>query len=131
MTRKETCPERQLFDEETKICRDHKTVHCGDRSMADKNKDQCKSKPNGVYPNLENGCSDFYQCTNGIKVKSGDCPQGLRFNQYSLRCDFPNNVPMPCGNNKLAVSSANNMINSKIIYCFFLVINTLISFVFI
>lgn len=74
--------------------------------MNDKNKDQCKSKPNGIYPNLENGCSDFFQCNNGFKVKSGECPQGLRFNSFTLRCDFPNNVPAPCGNNRLTMSSA-------------------------
>jgi hypothetical protein len=129
VSRKETCPERQLFDEELKMCRDHKTVHCGERSMADKNKDQCKSKPNGVYPNLENGCSDFYQCSNGMKIKSGDCPQGLRFNSFTLRCDFPNNVPAPCGNNKLVLSSGSEP-SSKKISLMFLVLNALISLIF-
>ena len=50
-----------------------------------------------VYPNLETGCSEFYQCTNQKKVKSGECPQGLKFNLLTLRCDWANNVPIPCG----------------------------------
>lgn len=46
---------------------------------------------------MENGCSEFYQCTSQKKVKSGECPQGLKFNLLTLRCDWPSNVPVPCG----------------------------------
>lgn len=81
--------------------------------MNDKGKDQCRSRSNGVYPNLENGCSDFYQCNNQKKVKTGECPQNLRFNILTLRCDRPANVPVPCGT-KIAVSSANSFTKSSL-----------------
>lgn len=103
--KKALCNDRQLFDEETKSCKEFKTVYCGDRPVNDKGKDQCRSRPNGVYPNIENGCSEFYQCQSQKKVKSGECPQGLKFNMLTLRCDWPSNVPVPCGT-KLASSSA-------------------------
>ena len=46
-SRKETCPDRQLFEEESKSCKEYKDVYCGDRSVNDKDKDQCRTKPNG------------------------------------------------------------------------------------
>jgi hypothetical protein len=102
-----------LFDEETKSCREYKSVYCGDRPVNDKDIDQCKSRPNGVYPNLENGCVEFYQCSNQKKVKSGECPNGLRFNLLTLRCDHPANVPAPCGlrpNTNKASTASNHPI---------------------
>ena len=62
-----------------------------------------------VYPNLENGCSDFYQCSNQKKTKSGECPQGLKFNLLTLRCDWPTNVPVPCGSKR--ANSASKTVN--------------------
>jgi hypothetical protein len=109
--KRETCPDNQLFDEDTKYCKDYKTTFCGDRPVNDKGKDPCRSKPNGVYPNIENGCSDFYQCTNQMKVKSGECPQGLKFNSNTLRCDIPQHVPVPCGSMKYNTSGAAGVLS--------------------
>ena len=109
--KREACVERQLFDDDTKTCKDFKNVYCGDRPVNDKGRDQCKSRPNGVYPNLENGCTEFYQCSNQRKVKSGECPSGLKFNLLTLRCDWPINVPVPCGTR--ANSSAVKIFSSK------------------
>ena len=95
--KKEQCPEKKLFDEESKSCKEFKDVYCGDRPVNEKDRDQCRSRPNGVYPNIENGCADFYQCANSRKIKSGDCPNGLKFNMMTLRCDRASNVPAPCG----------------------------------
>lgn len=46
-TKKQLCPDRQLFDEETKGCKEFKDVYCGERPVNDKGKDPCRSKPNG------------------------------------------------------------------------------------
>jgi hypothetical protein len=45
--KKESCPDRQLFDDESKSCKEFKNVYCGDRPVNDKGKDQCRSRPNG------------------------------------------------------------------------------------
>ena len=116
--KRENCPDNQLFDEETKFCKDYKNAFCGDRPVNDKGKDPCRSKPNGVYPNFENGCVDFYQCTSQMKVKSGECPQGLKFNVNTLRCDFPNNVPVPCGTKYNASGASTLTLNAFLLAAF-------------
>lgn len=123
---KQLCPDRQLFDDETKGCKEFKDVYCGDRPVNDKGQDQCRLRPNGVYPNLENGCSDFYQCSNQKKTKSGECPQGLKFNLLTLRCDWPGNVPVPCGSKRASNSGTVNSLNSLFGICV-IIINTLIA----
>ncbi len=103
--RKDACYENQLFDEETKKCSDFRQVFCNDRPVNDKGKDPCKFKPNGVYPNIEGGCVEFFQCSSNRKVKSGECPMGLKFNVLTLRCDWPNNVATPCGSKSSKAAS--------------------------
>ena len=122
--KRETCLDKQLFDEETKTCKDFKNVYCGERPVNDKGKDQCKSRPNGVYPNLENGCSEFYQCNNQRKVKSGECPTGLKFNLLTLRCDWPNNVPVPCGTKLPNSASSSASYLFKVKFLFVVILNT-------
>lgn len=123
--KKEQCPEKKLFDDESKSCKEFKVVYCGDRPVNDKDKDQCKSRPNGVYPNIENGCSDFYQCANSKKVKSGDCPSGLKFNMLTLRCDRPSNIPAPCGT-KISNSARKLYVDFTHVFVFFAFITKLI-----
>ncbi|WP_394336026.1 carbohydrate-binding module family 14 protein [Flavobacterium sharifuzzamanii] len=36
----------------------------------------------------EEDCTSFYQCSNGVAVKTS-CPGGLEFNPDQLVCDFP------------------------------------------
>lgn len=127
--KKALCNDRQLFDEETKSCKEFKAVYCGDRPVNDKGKDQCRSRPNGVYPNIENGCSEFYQCQSQKKIKSGDCPQGLKFNMLTLRCDWPGNVPVPCGT-KLASSSSTTVFSTNSKFKFFSIFFLINSFVY-
>lgn len=123
LTKKTTCNDRQLFDEETKSCKEFNKVYCGDRPVNDKSGDVCRSKPNGVYPNLENGCSDFYQCNNGAKTKTGECQKGLKFNLMTLRCDYPQNVRVPCGS-KISSSATTTTSMSSVLS--FLALSSLI-----
>jgi hypothetical protein len=97
ITYHEVCPERQLFNVESKLCKEYQDVYCGDRPVNDKGKDQCQLKQNGVYPNLETGCTEYFQCHNQRKTKSGVCQHNMKFNALTLRCDYPINVPIPCG----------------------------------
>lgn len=92
-----TCIAQNYFDEETKMCKDSKSVQCGERPISNEVGNRCKSRPNGIYPNYSNGCSEFYHCNNQDEVKKGDCPKGLKFNSETLRCDWPANVLAPCG----------------------------------
>lgn len=92
-----TCIVNNFFDEETKSCKESKSVECGERPISSEAGNRCKSRPNGIYPNYLNGCSEFYHCNNQEEVKKGDCPKGLKFNSQTLRCDFAANVLSPCG----------------------------------
>jgi hypothetical protein len=46
-----------------------------------------------------------------MKVKSGECPQGLKFNSNTLRCDIPQHVPVPCGTMKYNTSAAASLMS--------------------
>lgn len=92
-----TCIEGTFFDEESKSCKDSSKVTCGERPLSNESDNRCKNRPNGIYPNYANGCSEFFHCNNQEEVKKGDCPKGLKFNSQTLRCDFPANVVAPCG----------------------------------
>ena len=112
-TKKEWCVDKQLFDEESKSCKEYNVTFCGERPVNDKSNsgnkmsDPCRSKPNGVYANLETRCADFFQCAQGTKTKTGECPQSLKFNSLTLRCDWSSNVPPPCGTRGLHIANNN------------------------
>ena len=51
---KQLCPDRQLFEDESKGCKEFKDVYCGERPVNDKGQDQCRLRPNGgTYINYE------------------------------------------------------------------------------
>ena len=51
----------------------------------------------------------FYQCVKSIKVREATCPNSLKFNSATSRCDNPANIPAPCGTlTNLAASSTNS-----------------------
>ncbi|KAI3385679.1 hypothetical protein SNEBB_000458 [Seison nebaliae] len=103
-----SCPRNELFDEETRKCTKENDVECGERPVLEIGKNLCDGRPNGVYPNVDDGCTEFYQCINQKKTKSGQCPNGLKFNVLTMRCDWIKNVPQPCG--QLSMNSANNLL---------------------
>ena len=55
---------------------------------------------------MERNCKVFYQCLNQQKVREANCPNQLKFNSLTGRCDSPNNIIAPCGTYG-ATSSAN------------------------
>merc|ERR1711941_140377 len=40
-----------------------------------------------------NDCANFYVCLNGISPREQGCELGLVFNELTLQCDAPENVP--------------------------------------
>ncbi len=46
---------------------------------------------------MERNCKVFYQCLNQQKVREANCPNQLKFNSLTGRCDNPNNIISPCG----------------------------------
>jgi len=106
--KKAVCIVNQFFDEEKKMCRNAKDVDCGERPISGSSSNRCKSRTNGIYPNFANGCTEFYHCNNHEEVKKGDCPNGLKFNSQTLRCDWPQNIMAPCGTKQNPYASENS-----------------------
>jgi hypothetical protein len=44
-------------------------------------------------------------------VKKGDCPQGLKFNSQTLRCDWPSNILAPCGSKQSNYGTQNSAVS--------------------
>jgi hypothetical protein len=124
---KMSCPDKQLFNTDTTQCEDFQQVFCGTRpvNMADRN--QCASKRDGIYPDLERSCRVFYQCINQQKVREANCPNSLRFNSITGRCDISSNILAPCGT--YSTSKASRQTSMNLIYSFYSV--SLINYNFI
>jgi len=91
------CPDRQLFDEDTRICNDYRKVFCGNRPTNERGNDPCIFQLNGWYADNENQCRSYYLCTEQRKTKMGECLLGSKWNSQKLRCDDPRNIVAPCG----------------------------------
>ncbi|CAF0865968.1 unnamed protein product [Adineta ricciae] len=91
------CPERQLFDEDLRICNDHRKVFCGNRPVNERGNDPCVFQANGWYADHESQCGSYYLCTEHRKTKMGKCLGGAKWNAAKHRCDDPKNVLAPCG----------------------------------
>ena len=53
----------------------------------------CGGKADGNYPDPDN-CYGFIACSNQIAHKM-KCPAGLKYNQATDQCDWPQNVQCP------------------------------------
>ncbi|CAF0890764.1 unnamed protein product [Adineta steineri] len=91
------CPEKQLFDEDTRICNDYRKVFCANRPVNERGYDPCIGQQNGWYVDNENQCRSYYLCTEQRKTKMGECTSGFKWNSAKLRCDDPRNIAIPCG----------------------------------
>ncbi|CAF1153435.1 unnamed protein product [Rotaria sp. Silwood1] len=91
------CPDKQLFDEDTRICSDYRKVFCANRPVNERDIDPCLSQQNGWYADNENQCRSYYLCTEQRKTKMGECSLGSKWNSQKLRCDDPRNIVVPCG----------------------------------
>ena len=109
---KMACPDKQLFNTDTTQCEEFQQVFCGSRpvNLADRN--QCASKRDGIYPDLERACRVFYQCFAQQKVREATCPNSLKFNSIVGRCDNPVNIIAPCG----SYSASGAQKNGKLKY---------------
>lgn len=102
---KMVCPEKQLFNTETTQCEDFQQVFCGARAVNLAEKNQCQYKRDGIYPDMERNCRVFYQCINQQKIREATCPNNLKFNGITGRCDNPNNIIAPCGSHNTTSSA--------------------------
>lgn len=82
-----------------------------------KNKNLIKgaSKRDGIYPDLERSCRVFFQCVNQQKTREATCPNQLKFNSLSGRCDQPANILAPCGTYTTG-SAVSVLSSSKLFY---------------
>lgn len=102
------CPDRQLFDEDNRICADYRKVFCETRPVNERDIDPCIGQPNGWYADLDSQCRFYYSCTDQRKSKMGECTSGTKWNSQKLRCDDARNIPIPCGlrsNHGMSLSS--------------------------
>ena len=63
---------------------------------------------------MERNCRVFFQCINQQKIREATCPNNLKFNGVTGRCDNPNNIIAPCGSHS-TTSSAFNTCPRKIL----------------
>lgn len=57
----------------------------------------CEDKTSGFYPDMSNSCRHYMECSRGVIVSNGVCPNGTVFSSISGRCDRLENAPAPCG----------------------------------
>jgi len=55
----------------------------------------CTNKNDGGY--ADGGCASYYTCVGGVFVGHNFCPASLVFDEVQGVCDWPKNVPAPCG----------------------------------
>ncbi|BES88966.1 chitin Hypothetical protein [Nesidiocoris tenuis] len=84
------CPAGTAFDGQS--CMPQNTVACPHRN-------KCNNLPNGFYPNVENNCRTYYQCSDGMFVREESCPTGLLWD--GRRC-------VPMGNFKCVETTTSS-----------------------
>eukprot|EP00918_Siedleckia_nematoides_P057570 GHVU01125556.1.p1 GENE.GHVU01125556.1~~GHVU01125556.1.p1 ORF type:complete len:154 (+),score=8.27 GHVU01125556.1:79-540(+) len=57
----------------------------------------CSQLLDGSYPDMSRNCTSFYTCINGAEFGSQHCAPGTVFDTYEQICNWPSNVPPPCG----------------------------------
>ncbi|CAD5115639.1 DgyrCDS4596 [Dimorphilus gyrociliatus] len=61
------------------------------------NEKSCGNTPDGRYPILEMNCRCYYTCQDGQNMGTQCCPDGLTWDVYDSLCNWPRDVPPPCG----------------------------------
>ncbi|KAK3084837.1 hypothetical protein FSP39_019952 [Pinctada imbricata] len=95
------CPDppaaNTVFNNVTKTCDDPKHVAppCGQWR-------DCTAHVDKRYPDVWNGCKSYYTCQNEYFYGHNICTPGLIFDDSLQTCNWPNNVPPPCGSAKTA-----------------------------
>merc|ERR1711976_221342 len=57
----------------------------------------CSKKEGGTYPDLDVKCESYYTCKDGEFKGHNPCPPGLVYSDELEVCDWPWEVPPPCG----------------------------------
>ncbi|GFY78342.1 uncharacterized protein TNIN_414531 [Trichonephila inaurata madagascariensis] len=73
------CPAKTLFDASSLTCETH-------ASCPKLNINKCVGKNNGIHPDFQSGCRDFYLCLDGLLTHQGSCPQGKLLNPLNGNC---------------------------------------------
>merc|ERR1712154_225417 len=106
------CPDGLVFypfSRKREPCDHYFNVDCGDRLdlQPPKGPNDLCPRLNGSYSHPDefgqfdphpkyadpNDCANFYVCLNGISPREQGCELGLVFNELTLQCDAPENVP--------------------------------------
>merc|ERR1712244_15700 len=53
----------------------------------------CTGMPDGHYADLGDNCESYFRCYMGQFLGHFFCPMNLYFNEKTVQCDFPANVP--------------------------------------
>ncbi|XP_065571760.1 probable chitinase 10 isoform X2 [Artemia franciscana] len=85
----QTCPPGLTFNPDILACDypDNFFPPCGTRFPC--------PEPDGYFPNPDN-CESYFVCSGGLSYEQV-CSPGLVYNVENNVCDFPFNVPPPCG----------------------------------
>ncbi|KAG8187915.1 hypothetical protein JTE90_002930 [Oedothorax gibbosus] len=73
------CPAKTLFNSRTFTC--EAQADCPKLDVS-----KCNGKNNGIHPDFESGCRDFYMCLDGLLTHQGTCPQGKLLNPINGDC---------------------------------------------
>lgn len=60
-------------------------------------KNYCVTKEDGMYPNTEKACRQYYACADGEMIRLKMCDEGTVFDIQRLACERPVYVAPPCG----------------------------------
>ncbi|XP_041347319.1 uncharacterized protein LOC121367271 [Gigantopelta aegis] len=87
-----TCQHNQVFNSNTGKCDNPINVPppCG--ILRD-----CTTKSDGRYPDLSEHCRSYYTCISGTFFGHNFCTPGTVFSEKLQTCDWPSDVPPPCG----------------------------------
>merc|ERR1712062_81065 len=61
----------------------------------------CSALPDGGYPNLDDDCTSFFTCIDGVDFGTQFCNPGLVWNLPEQICNYPQNVFPPCGTRQI------------------------------
>lgn len=73
------CPAKTSFNSRTFTCESQ--ADCPKLDVS-----KCTGKDNGIHPDFNSGCRDFYMCLDGLLTHQGTCPQGKLLNPINGDC---------------------------------------------
>ncbi|XP_076452255.1 uncharacterized protein LOC143287899 [Babylonia areolata] len=80
------------FDSDTCVSRSQQLISTACNQVMD-----CSKKPSGRYADQSDGCRSYFICMQGAFFGRMYCPPSTLFNEALQVCDYPGDVPSPCG----------------------------------